>query len=123
MKNILMVHQNMISLYISKCSFILFLKNKFNILHKLRCMACYVDTFIFCNMNTSVVILLTFHNYSPLMLSVFIRLCVTSLWLIYYLLQVCILKQPRSYPPHPHPLVTTILLCIFCEFDIFICHI
>ena len=48
---------------------------------------CHSDTFIFCNM-IGVVIFITSHNYSTVLLSIFIVPCI-NWWVMYYLLQVC----------------------------------
>ena len=40
-------------------------------------------------------------------------LCIRSLALIYYSLQICTLEQLLSYPPNLHPLITTTLLSVF----------
>lgn len=63
---------------------------------------CYFDTFICCNMIAVVVIFITSYNYSMTLLSIFIILCIKFLWLIYYLLQICILKYHQCYTPPPH---------------------
>ena len=57
-----------------------------------------------------VVIFFTLHNYSKILLSIFIILYIRSLWLIFYTLQVCTLEYVSLIPPTPHPLVMTILL-------------
>lgn len=69
--------------------FFFFLIEYFDLIN-LRYTLCYFDTFIYCNI-VFVVIFITVYNYSTVLLSVFIVPCIRSLWLIYYLLEVCIL--------------------------------
>lgn len=54
------------------------------------------------------------YHYSVILLSIFLTLCIRSLWLIYYTLHICTLKYYSSYPPPtPYPLEATNLLCFF----------
>lgn len=73
--------------------FFFFLLNKYNIWYciSLRYIACYFDIFIHYNM-TAGVLFITLHSYIIILLSIFIILCTISVWLIYYLFQVCTLK-------------------------------
>lgn len=121
-----------------------FLLNKCDLLHcvNVRCAAHCIDTFIWPNAWTScksspsfpwllalvslwhqastiymivnVVTFITLHNYSIILLSTFIILCIISVF-IYYSLQVCTLSCHQSHhhpqPPPCHLLVITILLC------------
>ena len=50
---------------------------------------------------------------SRILLSIFTVLCIRSVRLIYYLLQVYTLKQHLSYLPTPQPMITTILFFVF----------
>lgn len=60
----------------------------------------------------TIVIFIGLHNYSTILLSLFIIPCIRSLWLIIYG-GVCTLKRHQSYPPCPDPLVITILFSVF----------
>lgn len=68
-------------------------------------------------MIADVVIFITLHNYSIMLLSLVIILSFRSLPLTYYSLQVCTLKYNHSYPIHPHHLLVTIIsLCVLLFF-------
>ena len=78
--------------------------NIFDVWHcvSLRCTACYFDPFIYCHMIADIVVFITLPNYSAVLLSVFIILCVRSQQLIHYSMQICTLKHHHSYPsPKP----------------------
>lgn len=79
----------------------------------LRCIVCYFDTFIHCNMTGTKAIFIPVHHHSTIVVSTFITLCIQSLFFIYFSLQVCTLKHHESYPLTIHSLVTTILLLFF----------
>lgn len=67
--------------------------------------ACYSDTFVFCNDCKYCLCNDIDHIAYSTTLFIFIILCVWSLWLIYYPLQVCTLKH-QTYTPPRQPLVT-----------------
>ena len=102
----------------------------------LRCRAYQFDTFVYCNLiaiavttNTSI----TSHNYhfflvfgiimfvnywkfdGSTLLAIFTILCIRSIGLIYYSLQIC----ASVLSPHPLLLVTTILLSCFDQWLFF----
>lgn len=62
-----------------------FIIDKFDTLQfiNLRCTVCHLDAFVHCNMIATEEILIIFHFYSIVPLSVFTVLGVRSLWLIY----------------------------------------
>lgn len=70
---------------------------------KLRHTACYFDIFISYNMISIRTIFIPFHYYRTGLLTIFMILCIRSLWFIYYSLQVSTLKHHQSYPPPPAP--------------------
>lgn len=66
----------------------------------LRCITCYFDVVIYCKIIVITIfsISITLHNYSTILLSIFIILYIKFLCLIYSL-QVCTIKQHWSYHP------------------------
>ena len=55
------------------------------------CTMYYIYTFIYCSVIALVLIFITLHNYSTILLSIFVVLCIRSLWFIYY---CCIKLSP-----------------------------
>lgn len=53
-------------------------------------------------------IFITLYNYSSILLSIFIILCIRSLWLAYISLQVCTLSS-INFIPHATPIATILL--------------
>lgn len=50
-------------------------------------------------------------------------MCIRSLWLTYYSLQICILNQHHSFPFTPHPLIKPSFFSVFHKFDFSRFHI
>ena len=64
----------------------------------LKVFSFYLDTFTYCSMTAISAMFIILHPYSTV-LSILILLCIKSLWLVYYLLQVCTLNMYFITPP------------------------